>query len=101
METIVLLALAFIMGAGELNKQEVEYTPSNIEEVQDLYNPSATRLSDIVHTNLSVRFDWEKQYLHGTAEITAKPYFRATNELILDAKGFDIHHVKMFCRLIN
>ena len=56
METIVLLALAFIMGAGELNKQEVEYTPSNIEEVQDLYNPSATRLSDIVHTNLSVRF---------------------------------------------
>ena len=95
METIVLLALAFIMGAGELNKQEVEYTPSNIEEVQDLYNPSATRLSDIVHTNLSVRFDWEKQYLHGTAEITAKPYFRATNELILDAKGFDIHHVKM------
>ena len=95
METIVLLALAFIMGAGELNKQEVEYTPSNIEEVQVLYNPSATRLSDIVHTNLSVRFDWEKQYLHGTAEITAKPYFRATNELILDAKGFDIHHVKM------
>ena len=95
METIVLLALAFIMGAGELNKQEVEYTPSNIEEVQDLYNPSATRLSDIVHTNLSVRFDWEKQYLHGTAEITAKPYFRSTNELILDAKGFDIHHVKM------
>ena len=33
--------------------------------------------------------------MHGTAEITAKPYFRATNELILDAKGFDIHHVKM------
>ena len=101
METIVLLALAFIMGAGELNKQEVEYTPSNIEEVQDLYNPSATRLSDIIHTNLSVRFDWEKQYLHGTAEITAKPYFRATNELILDAKGFDIHHVKMGEQTLN
>ena len=101
METIVLLALAFILGAGELNKQEVEYTPSNIEEVQDLYNPSATRLSDIIHTNLSVRFDWEKQHLHGTAEITAKPYFRATNELILDAKGFDIHHVKMGEQTLN
>ena len=101
METIVLLALAFILGAGELNKQEVEYTPSNIEEVQDLYNPSATRLSDIIHTSLSVRFDWEKQHLLGTAEITAKPYFRATNELTLDAKGFDIHSVKMGEQTLN
>ena len=94
METIALLALAFILGAG-INKEEVEYTPSNVEAVQEVYNSSATRLSDVVHTDLSVRFDWEKQHLHGTAEITVKPYFHTTKELILDAKGFDIHNVKM------
>ena len=95
METIALLALAFLLSAGELNKEEVEYTTPNAGEVQEPYNPSATRLSDIIHTNLSVRFDWENQHLHGTAEITAKPYFRAMNELTLDAKGFDIHSVSM------
>ena len=95
METIALLALAFLLGGGELNKKEVEYTPSNKGQTQEAYNPSATRLSDIIHTDLAVRFDWEKQHLHGTAEITVKPYFWATNKLILDAKGFDIHSVKM------
>ena len=95
METIALLALAFLLGAGGLNKEEVEYIDSNIEETQELYNPSSTRTSDIIHTNLSVRFDWENQHLHGTAEITVKPYFRATKELTLDAKGFDIHSINM------
>ena len=95
METIALLALAFLLGAGGLNKEEVEYIDSNIEETQELYNPSSTRTSDIIHTNLSVRFDWENQHLHGTAEITVKPYFHATKELTLDAKGFDIHSINM------
>ena len=95
METIALLALAFLLGGGKLNKEEVEYTPSNMNEVQEVYNPSATRLSDIIHTSLAVRFDWEKQHLHGTADITARPYFFDTHELILDAKGFDIHGVNM------
>lgn len=101
METIGLLTLAILLSTGVLNKQEVEYTTSNVGEVQEPYNPSATRLSDIIHTNLSVRFDWQRQHMHGTAEITAKPYFRATNELILDAKGFDIHSVNMGEKTLN
>ena len=95
METIALLALAFLIGGGQLNKENVQYVASNEEAKQEVYNPSETRLSDIIHTDLAVRFDWEKQHLHGTAEITAKPYFKPTNELVLDAKGFDIHSVKM------
>lgn len=95
METIALLALAFLLGGGQLNKDKVEYVPSNEDAKQEVYNPSATRISDIIHTDLAVRFDWENQYLHGTADITAKPHFCATHELILDAKGFDIHGVRM------
>ena len=95
METIALLALAFLISGGQLNEENVQYVTSNEEAVQELYNPSETRLSDIIHTDLAVRFDWEKQHLHGTAEITAKPYFKPTNELVLDAKGFDIHSVKI------
>ena len=95
METIILLALALLLSGGGINKEEVDYAPSNIGAIQERYNPSEARVSDIIHTDLAVRFDWENQYLHGTAEITAKPYFRTTNELTLDAKGFDIQSINM------
>ena len=93
METIALIALAFLLGAGEPTKEDVVYSPSNVTAVQRTYNPSATRISDIIHTDLAISFDWQKQYLHGTAHITVRPYFEATNKLTLDAKGFDIHKV--------
>ncbi len=60
------------------------------------YNPSETRKHDLLHTKLDVRFDWKNSYLNGEATLTLKPYFYATNQLVLDAKGFDIHSVAMY-----
>ncbi|MEM7106287.1 MAG: M1 family aminopeptidase [Bacteroidota bacterium] len=60
-----------------------------------IYNPSAERTHDLLHTKLDVRFDWTKQYLLGKATLTLKPHFYATNRLVLDAKGFDIHKVQL------
>jgi aminopeptidase N len=59
------------------------------------YRPSETRKWDLLHTQLDVRFDWEKQYLYGKAELTLTPYFYSTDELILDAKGFDVNEVSL------
>ncbi|WP_266203991.1 M1 family aminopeptidase [Pontibacter kalidii] len=59
------------------------------------FNPSRTREHDLLHTTLRVSFDWEKQYLHGLAELTLKPYFYPQNRLTLDAKGMDIHSVHL------
>ncbi|MBF8964788.1 M1 family metallopeptidase [Pontibacter sp. FD36] len=59
------------------------------------FNPSKTRVHDLLHTKLRVSFDWDKQYLHGIAELTLKPYFYPQNKLVLDAKGFDIHSVNL------
>ncbi|WP_299705094.1 M1 family aminopeptidase [uncultured Pontibacter sp.] len=59
------------------------------------FNPSKTRVHDLLHTKLRVSFDWQKQYLHGIAELTLKPYFYPQNQLVLDAKGFDIHSVSL------
>lgn len=56
---------------------------------------SAPRMVDIIHTKLDVRFDWEKQYLHGNASITLKPYFYPVKEITLDAKNFDIKSVML------
>jgi aminopeptidase N len=59
------------------------------------FNPSETILFDLQHTRLRVRFDWQKQYLLGEATLTLKPYFYPQQNLVLDAKGMDIHAVRL------
>jgi len=60
------------------------------------YQPSYDKITDLIHTKLSVSFDWKKQYLFGRAELTLSPYFYAQDSVILDAKGFDIHEVSIY-----
>ncbi|MES2730728.1 MAG: M1 family aminopeptidase [Bacteroidota bacterium] len=57
------------------------------------YNPERTRKNDLVHTRLSVSFDWGKQQLNGIATLTLKPHFYPQTQLELDAKGFDIRNI--------
>ncbi|MEM0993903.1 MAG: M1 family metallopeptidase, partial [Bacteroidota bacterium] len=58
------------------------------------FNPSAKRTFDLLHTKLDVRFNWEKEQVIGKANLILKPYFYATNELVLDAKNFEFNSVK-------
>lgn len=57
------------------------------------YTPSATRLHDLLHTRLDLRFDWEKEQVIGKATLKLKPYFYPTSEVTLDAKGFTFQKV--------
>ncbi|MBC6990888.1 M1 family metallopeptidase [Hymenobacter sp. BT491] len=57
--------------------------------------PSATIVTDLLDTKLDVRFDWAKQWLFGTATITARPHFYPQNQLVLDARGFDVKSVRV------
>jgi aminopeptidase N len=59
------------------------------------YRETATRINDLVHTKLDVRFDFDKAYMYGKAWITLKPHFYPTDSLTLDAKGMDIHKVSI------
>ena len=61
----------------------------------DVYQASATRIHDLIHTHLSLSFDWEKQHVHGQARLTLKPYFYDSDILELDAKVFEIHEIAM------
>jgi len=60
---------------------------------QKPYHESRTRLNDIIHQELRVSFDWEKKYLFGEATIKVKPYFYPVKELILNARGMEIHEL--------
>jgi aminopeptidase N len=57
--------------------------------------PAATILHNLLDTKLEVRFDWAKQWLLGTATLTVRPHFYPQNQLVLDAKGFDIKSVRL------
>ena len=89
METIIALALGLLLATvNPINKT------SEKEEIT-IYNESSKRTSDLIHTDLAVRFDWKNQHVIGKASLTIKPYFHPTNQLLLDAKGFDIHSISM------
>lgn len=60
-----------------------------------VFHASETVLTNLIHTKLEVKPDWEKAYLYGTATITAKPHFYPSDSLILDAKGMTINSVKL------
>ena len=103
--TILAVALIALFGLSACQTQkkttaaaqpEPEETISLEEEpVEDKgpYRAANTRTFDLQHTSLDVRFDWEKQQLIGKAELTLNPYFYATDELVLDAKGFELRSV--------
>ena len=60
------------------------------------YRASNTRHTDIIHTSLDVKFDWNKSELVGTASITAKPYFKPTSSVTLDARGMAIGNIEVY-----
>jgi aminopeptidase N len=55
------------------------------------YTPS--RINNLVHTKLDLRFDYQKAHVLGKAWITLQPHFYPTDSLHLDAKGMDIHEI--------
>ena len=59
------------------------------------YRASATKVNDLVHTKLAVKFDYAKRYLYGQEWITLRPHAYATDSLRLDAKGMDIKAVAL------
>jgi aminopeptidase N len=59
------------------------------------YRASKPRRHDLLHTKLEVRFDWQKKHLLGKATLLLRPYFYPQDSIVLDAKGFDIHSIKI------
>jgi aminopeptidase N len=67
--------------------------PENAE--LKIYRATATKVNDLVHTKLDVRFDYKKHYLYGKEWVTIKPHAYPTDSLRLDAKGMDIKNVSI------
>jgi len=60
------------------------------DPLMKIYRATPTRVNDVIHTKLDVRFDYKKRYLYGKEWVTLKPHMYPTDTLRLDAKGMDI-----------
>ena len=59
------------------------------------YNPSYTRVHDLTHTKLDLRFDWTKEQVIGKATLTLTPLFYPSQTLTLDAKNMVFNKVSL------
>ncbi|MEO7922572.1 MAG: M1 family aminopeptidase [Chitinophagaceae bacterium] len=69
--------------------------PAKDTSWKKVYQETATRINDLVHTKLEVKPDFSKSYLYGKAWITLRPHFYTTDSLNLDAKGMEIKKVAL------
>src|SRR5882724_7930004 len=88
----LLFVLVFAMQGYFLIAQPAEQKDTSWKKE---FRETATRINDLVHTKLDVKFDYAHSYLNGKAWITLKPHFYSTDSLTLDAKGMDIHKIAM------
>ncbi|HRQ51591.1 MAG TPA: M1 family aminopeptidase, partial [Agriterribacter sp.] len=66
-----------------------------------IYRAVPEKLTDLVHTKLEARFDYEKAYMYGKVWITLEPHFYSTDSVVLDAKGMDIKAVAIVQRTVT
>lgn len=57
------------------------------------YKASAKKVFDILHTDLDLSFDYQNQTVHGKAELTIRPFFYPSSELVLDAQDFELGEI--------
>ena len=80
--------------ATEIPEATADEIESALPTERAKYNAAETILTDLIHTKLEVKFDWNKSELLGIETLTAKPHFYESNTLILKAKGMQINSVK-------
>ncbi len=89
---LFLLALAaspFVMMAQD------DAPPPQDPSWKKIYRATSTRINDLVHTKLDVKFDYAKAWMYGKEWLTLKPHFYPTDSLTLDAKGMEIKEIAM------
>ncbi len=60
-----------------------------------VYRESYARITNLVHTKLDVKFDYDKAFLYGKEWLTLKPHFYPSDSVLLDAKGMEIKEVSV------
>lgn len=97
------------LGSCHVNQYTTSRNVSGSQSIQDTskssmaiipdktrnYKAERSKLHELIHTRLEVKFDWENRRMFGKATLELRPYFYPQNKLTLDAKNFDIKNVSL------
>ncbi|MBB6130299.1 M1 family metallopeptidase [Mucilaginibacter lappiensis] len=78
-----------------LTSSYAQQAPKPDDPEMKIYRAVPTKINDLIHTKLDVRFDYKKRYLYGKEWVTLKPHFYPTDTLRLDAKGMDLKNISV------
>lgn len=72
-----------------------DYDPeSEVPKELEKYNAAAKKSFDLIHTALDLSFDWSKEKVIGTANLSLKPHFYPSNVVELDAVNFKLLSIR-------
>ncbi|MBI3719154.1 MAG: M1 family metallopeptidase [Sphingobacteriales bacterium] len=90
---LILTLFVYSSLSAQIPEQKAEDT-----SWKKIYRATPTKDFDLINTKLDVRFDYDKAYMYGKAQITLKPHFYPQKQLRLDAKGMELHEVSLLKR---
>ncbi|MBN8670675.1 MAG: M1 family metallopeptidase [Chitinophagales bacterium] len=94
------LLIAFMVSScssKKVIKQKVtlnEISVSAKNNPYSIYRATTSKEWEIIHTHVSLNFDWKGKTADGEARLQLMPYFYATDSLVLDAKSMRIDAVE-------
>ena len=91
----ILFALLLSGAISVSMAQDTQDEPTTDTAWKSIYRATYPRINDLVHTKLSVKFDYPKQWMYGEEWLTLQPHFYPTDSLILDAKGMQINEIAL------
>ncbi len=95
----IVVAAAFLVSCGHskrIARQEVVLDTLTVTAKSgDPYRAAANKVWEIMHSRVSLTFDWNEKTADANEWITLHPYFYATDTLLLDAKSMNIQRVEL------
>jgi aminopeptidase N len=91
----ILFALLLSGAISVSMAQDTQDEPTTDTAWKSIYRGTYPRINDLVHTKLSVKFDYPKQWMYGEEWVTLQPHFYPTDSLMLDAKGMQINEIAL------
>ncbi len=93
---LVAVALLVAIGCSPVKRVTMEplvVRPGDYKPLVE--HPAYPSLTDLLHTRLELSFNWDSSFVIGKAYLDARPYFYASDQLMLDANGFEIKRVAL------
>jgi len=89
---IVLIVFSIILSSCYTYEKQTAETSANYasKSEEPPYQASRTKIFDLIHTDLDLKFNFIEKSAHGKAIISLKPHFYAQDSVQLDARGFEI-----------